>query len=240
MKQNYSAYKAGDFEVWKLLFERQMSVLADAASSEYLRGIEKINFSKEKIPDFAGVNKLLSRQTGWGLEVVAGIIPENEFFPLLANKKFPATTWLRKKSQLDYLEEPDMFHDVFGHVPLLTNKNFCDFFEAIGKLGVKHIDNGKIVAMLGRIYWFTVEFGLIRENGKLKIYGAGILSSHGETKFSLSEVPAHFDFDAEVIMNTPFQNDRIQDKYFVIDSFRQLYDSVENIRKIIDKATSIA
>lgn len=186
------------------------------------------------------MNKILSRQTGWGLEVVAGIIPEKEFFPLLANKKFPATTWLRKKSQLDYLEEPDMFHDVFGHVPLLTDKNFCDFFEEVGKLGVKYIDNVKILAMLGRIYWFTVEFGLIREKGNLKIYGAGILSSHGETKFCLSDVPAHFAFDAKVIMDTPFQNDRIQDKYFVIESFRQLYDSAEVIRKIIEAEIIIA
>lgn len=258
MKQNYSNYKEEDFEVWKLLFERQITILPKVASSEYLNGIENICFTKNKIPDFSEVNKLLEKQTGWGLEVVAGIIPENEFFPLLANKKFPATTWLRKKSQLDYLEEPDMFHDVFGHVPLLTNKHFCDFFQALGKLGIKYTDNAKIVTMLGRIYWFTVEFGLIREStsfnqmltspkeegtpsqNSLKIYGAGILSSHGETKFCLSEVPQHLAFDAEVIMNTPFQNDRIQDKYFVIESFKQLYDSIEIIKKIIDKETIVA
>lgn len=254
MKQIYGKYKEEDFEVWNLLFNRQMAILPGLASTEYLEGIKKTNFSADKIPDFLELNQILREQTGWSLEVVPGIIPEREFFPLLANKKFPATTWLRKKSQLDYLEEPDMFHDVFGHVPLLTNKHFCDFFEALGELGVKYLENEKVISMLGRIYWFTVEFGLIRENStvsvqardntmpetSLRIYGAGILSSHGETKFCLSDVPAHLPFDTLSVMNTPFQNDRIQDKYFIIDSFEQLYNSIGIIINTIENGSVVA
>ena len=235
MKQEYDRYTEEDFSVWKILFERQMPVLREVASPEYLDGISTICFRGNKIPDFREVNEILGKQTGWEIVVVPGIISEPDFFALLSHKKFPATIWLRKMSQLDYLEEPDMFHDVFGHMPLLTNKMFCDFFEEVGKMGAKHHGHEKITAMLGRIYWFTVEFGLISSEGRKKIYGAGILSSHGETKFSLSDVPRHLPFDAEVIMNTPFQNDRIQDKYFVIDSFEQLCKSIGTIKNVVDK-----
>ncbi len=235
MKQEYDNYSVEDFAVWKILLERQMTILPELASNEYLEGIETINFSKDKIPNFIEVNSILGKLTGWEIVVVPGIIAEQDFFKLLSQKKFPATTWLRKMSELDYLPEPDMFHDVFGHIPLLTNQLFCDFFQTLGALGTKYLENENIIAMLGRIYWFTVEFGLINNSGKKKIYGAGILSSHGETKFSLSEVPLHLQFDAEVIMNTHFENDKIQDKYFVIDSFQQLYDSIEIIKNVVEK-----
>jgi len=235
LKQEYDKYTPEDYSVWKILFDRQISVLNNVASREYLNGIKSIGFRGEKIPDFSEVNTILGNSTGWSIVVVPGIISEPEFFKLLSQKKFPATTWLRKMSQLDYLEEPDMFHDVFGHMPLLTNTMFSDFFEAIGKIGVQHINHNKITAMLGRMYWFTVEFGLINENGKKKIYGAGIISSGGETKFSLSDEPQHLPFDAQVIMNTPFQNDKIQDKYFLIESFNQLCNSIETIKKIVGK-----
>lgn len=238
LKQEYNMYNAEDFEVWETLFERQMKIIPEVASYEYLEGISNIGFTKDKIPDFKEVNKTIGKQTGWEITVVPGIIAEPIFFDLLSHKKFPATTWLRKMHELDYLPEPDMFHDVFGHMPLLTNELFCNFFQSIGKLGVKYPSNEKITTMLGRIYWFTVEFGLINNNEKKKIYGAGILSSHGETKFSLSQEPQHLPFDAELIMNTPYQNDKIQDKYFVIDSFEQLYSSIETIENIIRQENS--
>ena len=235
LKQEYNNYSAEDFAVWQILVERQMEILPDVASNEYLHGIETIQFHKNKIPDFREVNHILGKLTGWNIFVVPGIVSEQDFFKLLSQKKFPATTWLRKMSELDYIPEPDMFHDVFGHMPLLTNQLFCDFFHALGLLGIKYYDNKKITTMLGRVYWFTIEFGLINNAGKKKIYGAGILSSHGETQFSLSETPLHLKFDSEKIMNTPFENDKIQNTYFVIDSFQQLYDSIEIINKIAEK-----
>jgi phenylalanine-4-hydroxylase len=236
MKQEYDKYKPEDFEVWKILFERQMPVLKELASEEYLEGIRTIGFTAEKIPDFREMNEVLLKATGWSLVVVPGIIKESDFFDMLSKKQFPATTWLRKLSELDYLSEPDMFHDVFGHVPLLSHQSFCDFFHAIGNLGIRYKNKPEVLSMLGRIYWFTVEFGLIKSDEKLKIYGAGILSSHGETKFAISEKPEHKAFDAEEIMNTPFENDRIQEKYFVIGNFEDLYNSISSIEKVIESS----
>jgi phenylalanine-4-hydroxylase len=240
LKQEYSKYSPEDFQVWKILFERQIKVLNELAATEYLEGIKTIKFSAERIPDFREVNAILEKTTGWNLEVVEGIINEEDFFTLLAQKKFPATTWLRKLSELDYLPEPDMFHDVFAHVPLLTNQKFCDFFKVIGDLGVKHKDRSEVLIMLGRLYWFTVEFGLIKQEDKLKIYGAGILSSFGETHFSVSETPQHLPFDAGTIMNTAFENDKIQDKYFIIQSFDQLYESIGTIERIVESESQPA
>ena len=235
MQQHYNEYSAEDFEVWKILFERQMPQLQSVAAQEYLIGLDNIKFNAQQIPNIIDTNKLLAAQTGWQLIVVPGIIKEPDFFNLLSQKKFPATTWLRKKEQLDYLPEPDMFHDVFGHVPILTHYHFTQFFQAIGTLGVQHLHNENIVAMLGRLYWFTVEFGLIKTNNQLKIFGAGIISSYSETKFSISSEPTHLAYDAELIMNTSYENDHIQNTYFVIDSFEQLYHSIETIREVIAK-----
>lgn len=234
MKQDYSKYTAEDFTVWKTLFERQMEILPDLASTFYLNAIDTVNFRGDKIPDFREVNSILARESGWQLTVVPNIIPNEQFFPLLSNKTFSATTWLRKMSELDYLEEPDMFHDVFGHVPLLSNATFCAFFKGLADIGMKYIRNPKAIEMLGRMYWFTVEFGLIKEGGQLKIYGAGILSSHGETKYSLSKEPAHLEFDVARVLEHEYDNMVIQDTYFVIESFDQLFQSLDAIEKYIE------
>jgi phenylalanine-4-hydroxylase len=235
LHQKYDAYTTEDFEVWKFLFERQMPTLQQVAATEYLTGLNNIQFTSTTIPNIEHTNKLLANQTGWELIVVPGIIKEPDFFNLLSQKKFPATTWIRNKQSLDYLPEPDMFHDVFGHVPLLTHYHFTQFFEAIGNLGVQYLHNDTIVAMLGRLYWFTVEFGLIKTQNETKIFGAGIISSFSETKFSLSEKPTHLPYNVEVIMNRSYENDHIQDTYYVIDSFEQLYHSIEDIKNIISK-----
>src|SRR5690606_36776925 len=150
-------------------------------------------------------------------------------------KTFGATTWLRKMSELDYLEEPDMFHDVFGHVPLLSNTTFCAFFHGLSKIAMQHLDNPEILEKLGRMYWFTIEFGLIRESGGLRIYSAGIISSNGETKYSVSSEPTHLPFDVNTILNTSYNNMVIQEKYFVIDSFDQLFDSLGGIESRVTK-----
>jgi phenylalanine-4-hydroxylase len=240
MEQNYSKYIAEDFKVWKTLFERQMKILPELASQSYLEAVDLVGFRSDKIPDFKEVNAILKEQSGWQLSVVPNIVPNEEFFPLLSNKTFSATSWLRKMSELDYLDEPDMFHDVFGHVPLLSNPTFCAFFKGLADIAMKYLDDPESIEMLGRMYWFTIEFGLIREDGILKIYGAGILSSHGETKFSLSDEPEHLEFDVASVLEQDYDNMKIQDKYFVIESFEQLFQSLNKIERYVqEKAKKI-
>lgn len=233
MKQIYGNYNEEDFEVWKLLYSRQINNLPKAASTAHLEGLDKVNFVADEIPHFEDTNIILSQLTGWRLAVVPGIVPDYTFFELMSNKRFPATTWLRKMEELDYLEEPDMFHDVFAHVPLLSNQAFVNFLEALSKIGLDYVGNDYAIEVLSRIYWFTVEFGLIQEEAGLRIYGAGILSSAGETKFSLSDEPPTYNFDVRTIANTPYRKDVFQDRYFVIQSYDQLYNSIPEIKEVL-------
>lgn len=235
MKQIYENYKAEDFEVWKTLYERQLLNLPLAASKVYLEGLDQVQFKADAIPRFELTSKLLKEATGWSLVVVPGIVPDYTFFELMSNKRFPATTWLRRMKELDYLEEPDMFHDVFAHVPLLANQPFVDFLEALSKIGLKYHDNPYAIDVLSRIYWFTVEFGLIKEAEGTRIYGAGILSSAGETKFCLSDEPPHHDFDVVAIANTGYTKSVFQDRYFVIESYEQLYNSIPEVEERVEK-----
>jgi phenylalanine-4-hydroxylase len=235
MKQVYSNYTTEDHKVWEILFDRQIENLSPVVSEAYLEGIKHVGFVRDRIPDFDETEKAFARHTGWKLHVVPGIIPVQPFFELLSQKKFSATTWLRKMHQLDYIEEPDMFHDVFGHIPLLSNKAYSDFVEGLSHIALKHIANDAVMEMLGRIYWFTLEFGLIMEDEQLKIYGAGIISSVGETRHSLSDKPQRLPFHVHEIMHTPFRNDRIQDKYFVIRSYDELFHSLNEIESVIQE-----
>ncbi len=237
MLQEYDKYVKEDFDVWRILYDRQLATLPGKATNDYLEGIKQVNFVAGKIPDFSEVNTLLSKHTGWKIHVVPGLIPSKEFFELMRDGNFCATTWLRKMSQLDYLEEPDMFHDVFGHVPLLTNQPLCNFLSDLSKIALKYIDSDLAIELIGRLYWFTVEFGLIQEKEGLRIYGAGILSSSGETDYSLfSDVPERVPYNVAEILNTPYIKDKYQVKYFIIDSFEQLYGSVAEIEKLVDAA----
>jgi phenylalanine-4-hydroxylase len=233
LKQIYENYTPQDQQVWQLLFERQMKQLPTLAAPAYLEGIEKAGFVASKIPDFVEMNQRLMKITGWQVVAVEGLIPNKDFFELLAQQKFPASTWFRKLAQLDYLEEPDMFHDVFGHVPLLTNHNFCGFLKGLSEIALKVIDKDEAIENIARIYWYTVEFGLIKEE-KLLIYGAGILSSGGESTYSLeSEVPKRLPYQIEKIAQTPYIKDKFQLQYFVIESFKQLFDSLQEIEREI-------
>lgn len=231
--QVYSDYTKQDFLVWKTLFNRQMEILNPIVSFEYLKALEAVKFSCDKIPDFVEINSLLEPLTGWGLQVVPNISPQKEFFEFLSEQKFTATCWLRSMEQLDYLEEPDMFHDVFAHVPLLSNQAYVSFFKGISDIALKHINNPRAVELLGKIYWFTIEFGLIKENNQLKIYGAGIISSKGETECCLSDKVIHLPFDVQRVFNTGFRTDILQEKYFVINSFEQLFDSLPEIEALL-------
>jgi len=235
--QNYKSYTPADHEVWQALFQRQMQKLPAIASNAYLKGIEKAGFLANLIPDFEHeTNPRLQLLTGWSVVAVEGLLPIKEFFELLADKKFPAATWLRTMDQLEYLEEPDMFHDIFGHVPLLTNQSFCDFLAEFSTISLKYINNEEAVKLLQKLYWFTVEFGLIRENNQLKIYGGGIISSSGESVYSLySGLPERVDYSVEEILRTEVKIDAYQKKYFVIESYEQLYESLSNFEEILER-----
>ncbi|MEM9831937.1 MAG: phenylalanine 4-monooxygenase [Bacteroidota bacterium] len=233
MQQEYEKYTEEDFKVWKLLYERQIVNLPGAASQAYLDGLRTISFTSDKIPNFEETNDVLRQLTGWGIHVVPGLIDDDKFFQLLSNRKFPSSTWLRKLSQLDYLEEPDMFHDVFGHVPLLTNQPFVDYLQELSKIALRYIENPWAIHLISRIYWFTVEFGLIKENSNLRIYGAGILSSAGETEYSLSKEAAHIPYNVVHIMGTAYRKDIFQKQYFVIDSYEQLFHSTDQIEEYL-------
>lgn len=228
-EQVYSRYTNEDFEVWKLLFDRQMEELRGIVAEEFLEALEKIRFNRDEIPNFQKVNEILGHLTGWQLITVPNISPAEEFFRNLAEKKFTATCWLRKMSELDYLEEPDMFHDVFAHTPLLSNRAYTDFFQNMGLLAQKYNYDEEVILKLQRLYWFTIEFGLIRSEKGIKIYGAGIISSKGETRHALSDQSVKHDFDISKIYKHQFRTDIIQQEYYVIDSFEQLAGSMDSI-----------
>ncbi len=237
MVQPYKEYTSADHATWQQLFERQMARLPRVASEAYLSGIDKVGFVAERIPNFADdTNPRLRKLTGWEVFVVPGLIPHREFYQHLADRQFPASTWLRKPEQLDYLEEPDMFHDTFGHIPLLSNAAFCGFMADLSKVALRYIDDEDALQRISRLYWYTVEFGLIREAGTLKIYGGGILSSAGESDYCLQPEIPKIDFDVPTLLNTPYHIDRYQDRYFVIDSYEQLYGSVEKIDGFLQKS----
>jgi phenylalanine-4-hydroxylase len=235
MTQEYSNYTPEDFEVWSILFNRQIEQLKPIASIAYLEGIEKVNFSADKIPNYSDTNILLQQMTGWHIHVVPGLIDNRPFFELMKNKRFCASTWLRKREQLDYLEEPDMFHDIFGHVPLLSNQSVCHFLEELARIALRFVENEEAIEYIARLYWYTIEFGLIRENGQIKIYGAGILSSSGESIYcTQSPNPQRLTYDVHQIFDTPFIKDHYQEQYFVIDSYTQLFDSIPEIERALE------
>lgn len=235
MNQNYELYTNIDREVWHLLFNRQVNNLQGKAASVYFEALETIGFTANKIPLFSDINQRLKKSTGWSIEVVPAIVPERQFFEMLSQKKFPATTWLRKPHQLDYLEEPDMFHDVFGHVPLLTNHQYVSFFKGVADIALHHFNNEKIIHALGRLYWFTIEFGLIEQKNGTGIYGAGIISSFGETNHCLKKEIIHHPFNVENIMTKNYINSEIQQEYFVIKSLDQLYRSLEEVKLMVNQ-----
>lgn len=227
VEQPWADYTETDHQVWATLFERQRELLVGRASEEFMRNKRAMGMRADRIPKFEDLNRMLRAATGWELIGVQGLLPELDFFDHLANRRFPVTWWIRKPEQLDYLAEPDLFHDLFGHVPLLMNPVFADYMAAYGRGGVKaHGIGPEALVNLTRLYWYTVEFGLIREPEGLRIYGAGILSSKGESIHCLeSAAPNRIGFDMERIMQTRYRIDSYQKTYFVIDSYEQLMEA---------------
>jgi len=223
--QDWAAYTDHDHETWRMLYRAQSAVLPGRACQAFLDGLARLDCA-DAIPDFETLGRRLRRATGWDIVAVPGFIPDNVFFSHLAARRFPVTRWIRRRNELDYLVEPDVFHDCFGHVPLILDPVFADFLQAYGQRGLE-ADAAGALDGLARLYWHTVEFGLIREQGALRAYGAGILSSRGETVHCLeSPEPGRIAFDRARIMRTLYRIDSFQPAYFVIDSFDQLFSAI--------------
>jgi phenylalanine-4-hydroxylase len=220
--QDWQAYSRAEHEVWITLYRRQVELLPGRACDPFLRGLQALDLHGAGIPEFARINAELRRLTGWTVVAVPGLVPDEVFFEHLANRRFPAGRFIRRPEQLDYLQEPDVFHDVFGHVPMLTDPVFADYMQAYGAGGLRAQGLGRLTN-LARLYWYTVEFGLMETAEGLRIYGAGIVSSHAESIFALDDPsPNRLGFDLERVMRTPYRIDDFQQVYFVIRSLRAL------------------
>jgi phenylalanine-4-hydroxylase len=220
--QNWEKFSADEHEMWDRLFARQTAMLPGRAADAFMRGVDVLKLSRPGIPDYRELNARLMAATGWQIVAVPGLVPDDVFFDHLANRRFPAGNFIRTPEQLDYLQEPDVFHDVFGHVPMLADPVFADYMVAYGKGGLRSLGFGAL-DHLARLYWYTVEFGLIQQPDGLRIYGAGIVSSYAESIFALDDPsPNRIAFDLLRVMRTHYRIDDFQQSYFVISSIDQL------------------
>jgi phenylalanine-4-hydroxylase len=231
-EQIYSNYTEEDFAVWKLLYEKQMHNLQGKVVDEFNRGIEGLNFNPDEIPNFEKVNEKLLALTGWSIKTVPNLAEVDLFFEQLSKRRFTSTCWLRSLEEFDYLEEPDMFHDVFAHVPMLCDEKYTHFFHKIGQLAT-NLRNKESIKMLQRLYWYTIEFGVLQNKGDLKIYGAGIISSVGEINNVYGGLAQIKPFNIEEVLYTPFEIDKVQPLYFSITSFDELVETFEQIVRFL-------
>ncbi len=222
--QGWSQYTAAEHAVWKTLFNRQTQLLPGLACDAFVAGMKNLPLSADCIPDFVELSQVLMQHTGWQVVAVPGLVPDEVFFDHLAHRRFPAGNFIRKAHELDYLEEPDVFHDVFGHVPMLMNPVMADFIQAYGYAGLRAKQIGKLTE-LARVYWYTVEFGLVRQVEGLRIYGAGIASSFSESRFAVqSDSPNRIGFELERVMRTHYRIDDFQESYFVLSELQDLLE----------------
>ena len=234
--QNWGKYTSAEHGMWRTLFQRQSEILKNRATPEFMDGLSKLKVAANGIPDFRRLSDILMKHTGWQVVPVPCIIPDEVFFEHLANKRFVSTCFIRRPDQMDYLQEPDVFHDTFGHVPLLTQPFYAEYMQAYGQAGLQALKSGNL-KKLTRLFWYTIEFGLIKRKEGLRIYGAGIVSSKGESIYSLEDTkPKRIAFDLKRVMQTDYYIDRYQDCYFVIDSFEQLFQGLsQNLLAIYDE-----
>jgi len=222
--QRFAQYSAADHQTWSRLYQRQFELLHGRVCDEFFAGLGTLGIAADRIPDFREMNRVLKAATGWEVVAVPGLVPDRVFFTHLAERRFPAGFWIRRPEEFDYIEEPDIFHDVFGHVPLLMNPAYANFVAAYGAAGLRYGDPADL-ARLARLYWYSVEFGLIETQAGLRIFGAGIASSPGETLFALeSDKPNRIGFDAVRVMRTRYKIDDFQQSYFVLPGFEGMPD----------------
>ena len=222
--QGWAEYTPAEHAVWKTLFERQTALLPGRACDEFVDGMKNLPIGADEIPDFRRLSDVLMQRTGWQVVAVPGLVPDEVFFEHLANRRFPSGQFIRRADQLDYLEEPDVFHDVFGHVPMLMNPAIADYIQAYGVGGLRAKELG-VLDKLARVYWYTVEFGLVKQKDGLRIYGAGIASSRTESVFALDGAsPNRIAFDLERVMRTHYRIDDFQESYFVIENLDRLLE----------------
>lgn len=236
-KNGFIHFTNEENQTWQILIERQLKAVEDRACDEFIVGLKKLNFSQDRIPQCSEISAVLQAETGWSVVPVATLIPLEHFFRLLANKQFPAASFIRIREELDYLQEPDIFHEYFGHCPMLTNPSYADFVQWYGETALR--TSKSVQSILGRLFWFTIEFGLLQTANGMRIYGGGILSSFAETVYALeSEVPARKKFNLIEILNKSYQYDVIQDCYFCISSLADLFQLKSN--DIVSIAENIA
>ena len=237
--QNHDGYTPADHDTYRRLYERQAALVPGRACDEFIAALPLLG-ARDRIPHFEEINEQLQRATHWEIVAVPGLIPEVPFFSLLADRKFPVTDWIRSPQEFDYIVEPDVFHDLFGHVPLLFNPIFSDHMQEYGKGGLKAHRLGAC-ELLSRLYWYTIEFGLIRQKDGLRAYGAGILSSPGELQYAVSsDHPQRLALDIERVMRTRYKIDSYQQTYFFIDSFQELFDkTAPDFTPVYEKVKSL-
>lgn len=227
IQQDYSAYTPEQHEVWRELVSRRMPQLHQHACAEYLDGFEKIGLQPDSIPNLASVNQRLERLTGWNATPVSGFLPPDAFFEMLSARRFPTTTWLRSRESMEYTPEPDIFHDVLGHVPMHAHPVFADFLQHYGKVCAAVMGDKDKLERMGRLFWFTVEFGVIRQNGQIKLYGSGLISSHGESSYVIQGGPQIRDFNLDQVLNQEFKVSEMQKVLYAVESFDQIYEAAK-------------
>ena len=230
IRQDYSAYSPEQHAVWAELVGRMLPELQKHAAREYLDGFEIIGLEKDRLPNLASISARLEPRTGWNSTPVSGFLPAPVFFEMLATRRFPTTTWLRSRDSLEYTPEPDIFHDVFGHVPMHSHKVFAEFLERYGRVCAA-ISNAEVLEKLGRLFWYTVEFGVIRQDGEIKVYGSGLISSHGECLNVMEGHCAIHDFSLDEVLNTPVKVDEMHKLLFAVNSIDQIYEAMREAER---------
>jgi phenylalanine-4-hydroxylase len=231
IRQDYAAYSDEQHGVWAELVGRMLPELERHASRAYLEGFAIIGLQRERLPNLTAICQRLEPRTGWNSTPVSGFLPAPAFFEMLANRLFPTTTWLRSRESLEYTPEPDIFHDVFGHVPMHAHTVFADFLQRYGRVCAGIEDRG-VLEKLGRLFWYTVEFGLIHEGDQIKVYGSGLISSHGECRNVMEGKCAIHDFSLEEVLNTPVKVDELHKLLFAVSSFDQIYEAMHEAEQM--------
>jgi phenylalanine-4-hydroxylase len=236
IRQDYAAYTEEQHCVWAQLVERVYPELEKHAAREYLEGFDIIGLQRDCLPHLGSISARLEPRTGWNSTPVSGFLPAPAFFEMLASRRFPTTTWLRSKESLEYTPEPDIFHDVFGHVPMHAHAVFADFLQHYGRVCAA-ISDGAVLEKLGRLFWYTVEFGVIRQDGEIKVYGSGLISSHGECMNVIEGRCAIHDFSLDEVLRTPVKVDELHQLLFAVDDFEQIYDAMREAERRATRGT---